>query len=172
MRIIRIATNNQKLKFVKGFTLIELLVVMAILAIMAIGITPKVVNFYNSYELDASTQDLIQVFRLAQTRAMQSEASGTTTSPYSVHLVLGQGGSFTLYRGTVYDNTRDKNYDESHTIIGSLVLSYNNNATSTDITFSKIEGTTTSTGTTTISWPDGNLSKSFTMNSFGVITRN
>ncbi len=157
----------------KGFTLVELLVVMAILAIMAVGITPKVINFYNSYELDVSTQDLIQVIRLAQQRAMQSEASGTTTSPYSVHLVLGSGGSFTLYRGTVYDNTRDANYDEQHNLIRSLSLSYNNVATGTsDISFSKIEGTTTSTGTTVISWPDGNVSKSFSMNSYGVITRN
>ncbi len=104
--------------------------------------------------------------RIAEIKAMQSEGS----SPYSVHLVSGLGGSFTLFRGTDYPS-RDVTYDEYHRLPAVLNLSLNI-GTSTDIIFSKYEATTTSTGTVTLSWPDGSLTKSFTINSFGVITRN
>ncbi len=147
-----------------GLTLVEILVVVAILTALTIAIIPKALRVYTPYQLDATEQDLAQVVRLAQTRAMQSEGS----NPYSVHLVPGAGGSFTLYRGTDYAS-RDINYDEAHVLPSALSLSYT--LPGTEINFTKLEGVTTNVGSITLSWPDGNLSKTLTINSFGVVDR-
>ncbi len=148
----------------RGLTLIEVLVVIAILTLMALAIVPKAMRVSTPYQLDATLQDFVQVVRLAQTRAMQSEGS----SAYSVHLVAGSGGSFTLYRGTTYAS-RDTNYDEVHTLPNALTLSYT--VPDTDINFTKLEGATTDVGGVTISWPDGNMSKAVTINSYGLVDR-
>ncbi len=158
----RLKITNQN----SGLTLVEILVIIAILTAMAAQLTPKIVNFYNNYELDANAQELVQVVHLSQQRAMQSENS----SAYSIHFVSGSGGSFTLYRGTNYA-TRDTSYDEVHNLISSLSLSYAIATSSNDINFSKIEGITGNTGSITISWPDGNLSKTITVNPYGVVER-
>jgi prepilin-type N-terminal cleavage/methylation domain-containing protein len=158
--MIRTAIHNKK-----GLTLVELLVVLAIISTLSVGLSPKIINFYNRYSLDADFQDLIQVIRLAETKAMQSEGS----SPYSVHFVTGNGGSFTLFRGSNFSG-RDSSYDEVHILPTALNLSLSIGS-STDIIFSKYEATTTNTGTITLSWPDGNLTKAVSVNSYGVLTK-
>ncbi len=156
--------ENQK-KLSSGLTLVELLVVLAIISVLSVGISPKIVNFYDRYSLDATSQDLIQVIRLAEIKATGSEGS----SPYSVHFVPGLGGSFTLFRGINF-SSRDTSYDEVHNLPQALSLNLNIGS-STDMVFTKYEATTTSSGTITISWPDGNLSKAISVSAYGVITK-
>ena len=148
----------------EGFSIVELLVVVGMISILVVLISPKMVNFYNTYQMDALSQDLVQTIRLADMRAMQSEGS----SQYSVHLVSGAGGSFTLYRGTNF-SSRDTNYDEVHTLPSSLQLNYS--GTGPDINFTKLEGITANTGSITLTWPDGNQTKTVTVNGFGVVDR-
>ncbi len=150
----------------RGLTLIEVLVVLGILAVLSVGLSPKIINSYNRYQLDASSQDLIQVVRIAEIKAIQSEGS----SPYGVHLVAGDGGSFTLFKGSNFQSRSDTSYDEMHKLPNALNLSFSIGS-STDIIFSKYEATTTNTGTVTMTWADGNVIKAFSINSFGVITR-
>ncbi len=147
-----------------GFTLVELLVVVGILAILSAAVGPKVIGFYSLYQLDSLSQELVQTMRMADMRAMQSEGS----SPYSVHFVSGSGGSFTLYRGTNFA-LRDKNYDEVHSLPNSLSLNYS--GAGPELSFTKLEGMTTNTGSITLTWPDGNQSKTVTVNSYGVVDR-
>ncbi len=158
--------HDLRFKKNSGITLLEILVVLSIMGVLSVGMSPKILNFYNRFQLDAGFQDIIQVIRIAEIKAMQSEGG----SPYSVHLVTGLGGSFTLFRGTDYVN-RDINYDEYHKLPSAINLTFGS-GTSTDMIFSKYEATTTSTGTLSLDWPDGNLTKSFSINSYGVITRN
>ncbi len=144
-----------------GFTLMEILVVMAIIAVFT-AFTPKILSSYNKYSLDSNYNELIQDLRSAVIKSM----SGESGSGWGVHLVTGSGGSFTLFKGTSYAG-RDTDYDEPHLLASSLTLT----ASSTDIIFSKIEATTTNTGTITLSWPDGNLSKGILVNAYGVLTK-
>jgi len=148
----------------RGMSLVEMLIVIGILGILAAVVTPRLISFYSAYQLDALTQDLVQTIRFAEMHSMQSEGS----SAYSVHLVSGSGGTFTLYRGTNFA-ARDTNYDEVHTLPGSLALNFS--GTGPDITFSKLEGTTTNAGAVTISWPDGNQARTVTITSYGVLDR-
>ncbi|MDD4989423.1 MAG: type II secretion system protein [Candidatus Pacebacteria bacterium] len=164
MRSSLLSNFNQKNPASRGFSLVELLVVVGILAILVVVVGPKVVGFYSAYQLDTLSQDLVQTIRLADMRAMQSEGS----SPYSVHLVNGSGGSFTLYRGTNFAS-RDTNYDEVHSLPNSLSLTYS--GAGPEINFTKLEGITANTGSITITWPDGNQSKTVTVNSYGVVDR-
>ncbi len=155
---------SKKQKFTAGFSLVEILVVIGILGILTGIVAPKVVHFYNAYQMDALAQDLVQTLRSADMRSMQSEGS----SPYSVHLITGPGGSFTLFRGTNYA-ARDTSYDEMHPIPSALSLSYS--GAGPDISFTKIEGLTTNTGSITLSWPDGNQTRSMSVGTYGVVDR-
>ncbi len=152
--------HESKLRKNKGFTLVEILVVLAIMAVFTFS-APKMLNSFNKYSLDSNYNELIQTLRSAVIKSM----SGNAGSGWGVHLVSGAGGSFTLFKGAVY--SADDTDNEVHTLNASLTLS----ASSTDIIFSKIEATTTNTGTITLSWPDGSLSKAVSVNAFGTLTK-
>jgi Tfp pilus assembly protein FimT len=129
-----------------GLTLLEMLITVGIVTALFLAAVPSFWNFLNTYQMDALANDLAQVLRLAQQKSMSGEADDV----WSVHLVSGSGGSFTLYRGSTYAS-RDTNYDEVHDLPSSLTLTYT--VPDADITFVKIEGTTTDTGDVTITWP-------------------
>jgi len=146
----------------RGFTLAELLVTLGVVSLLVAASLPAFWNFLNKYQLDANGADLAATLRFAQRLAMESEGD----SVYSVHLVSGASGSFTLYRGSVYA-TRDTDYDESHTLPATLSLTYT--VPDADVTFTKVEGSTTDTGTITITWIDGGDTKAFSINEAGRI---
>ncbi len=147
-------------KSTTGFTLIEILVVIAIMGVFA-AVSPRVLSSYSKYNLDSTYNEFVQSLRTALVNSM----SGNGNSGWGVHLVTGNGGSFTLFKGSVY--SVDDITNEVHTLSSNLAI----NASSTDIIFSKIDGVTTATGTITITWPEGNLSKGVTINSLGTLTK-
>ena len=146
----------------KGFTLVEMLVTLGIVALIAAASMPAFWNFLNKYQLDANGRDLVHTLRQAQRLSMESEGGYA----YSVHLITGAGGSYTLYRGSSYAS-RDTEYDDVHALPATLSLSYT--VPDADVTFTKIEGSTSDTGTILITWDDGGESKGVSVNTVGRI---
>ena len=95
--------------------------------------------------------------------------TGRDDDVYSLHLVNGAGGGFTLYKGGDY-GARDASFDEVHNLPAAFSLV--DTIVDADIIFTKIEGTTTDTGTLTISWPRGSQSRTISLNSTGRVDFN
>lgn len=143
-----------------GFSLIEVLLVVALFVIIIATSSPRLISSYHRYRLEASTQDLVHAIRFAQNKSM----TGRDGDVFSVHLVNGQGGSFTLYKGDNY-GSRDTGFDEVHELPTAFTLA--DTIVDADIIFAKIEGGTTDTGTISIQWVDGNQSRTISINSVG-----
>lgn len=161
-------TNSYK---PKGFTLIELLLVIALLAILSFLAVPLSLKFFRSQAVAGAQSELLDVLTRARTNAVLQKAD----SRYGVYIdpnPLSADGetlvSFTLYRGNDYD-ARNSDYDELYTQPTNLLIS----ATGTnalllgDINFSKLAGTSTATGTITITHGSGDESADVTIDSFG-----
>lgn len=144
----------------RGLTVVELLVVIGIITLLVAASVPAYWNFLNRYQLDANAEDMAQVLRLAQSKTMQSEGDVV----WSVHLVSGAGGSFTLFQGSTFV-TRDTAFDEAHDLPASLSLS--STTPDADISFVKVEGSTADTGTITLDWPGGIESRVIGVNAAG-----
>ncbi len=147
----------------QGFTLIETLLTLAILTLL-IGVTvPKFSSFLNRFQVDTQSTDLMQLLRIAQSKSMASESD----AQFGVHLVVGSGGSFTLFKGSTYAG-RDLTFDqEVHTLPSGTSLS--KTVTGLDVIFVKTVGSTTNTGTITIAQTGGTTAHTVTINTAGMI---
>lgn len=143
-----------------GFSLIEALLVVALFVIIVAATSPRLINSYHRFRLEAYTQDLAHAIRFAQNKSM----TGRDNDVYSIRLENGLGGRFTLYKGDDYA-ARDTGYDEVHNL--SPAFSLTDTIVDTDIIFTKIEGSTADTGTITISWPAGSQSRTLSLNAAG-----
>lgn len=148
-----------------GFSLIEALLVVALFVIIVAATSPRLVDSYHRYRLEALTQDLVHTIRYAQNKSM----TGRDDDVYSLHLVNGVGGSFILYKGDDY-GARDSSFDEIHSLPSAFSLT--DTIADPDIIFAKVEGSTTDTGTLTIAWPDGNQSRTISLNAAGRVDLN
>ncbi|MBU0646084.1 prepilin-type N-terminal cleavage/methylation domain-containing protein [Patescibacteria group bacterium] len=148
-----------------GFSLIEALLVVALFVIIFAATSPRLISSYHRYRLEASTQDLVHTIRYAQNKSM----TGRDNDVYSIRLVNGAGGSFVLYKGDDYD-ARDASFDEVHELPAAFSLT--DTIADADIIFTRLEGGTTDTGTLTIAWPDGNQSRSLSLNPTGRVDFN
>ena len=138
----------------KGFTLVELLMVLGILALLIVVSLPLTVNFYKTRQLDVHEQGIVQALRRAQLKAMSIERN----SAFGVYLTSTQ---YVLFKGSSYA-ARDTSYDEVFDLSGNLSVSG-----LSEIVFSKLNGTTTDTGTITLSIDD--KTESININEMGRI---
>ncbi len=145
-----------------GFSAVELLVVLGVMALL-IGVSiPKVWNALHRAGLSAAQQDLVHALRRTQSLTTQSKGD----SVWSLHLVTGAGGGFTVYKGNVYA-TRDSAYDETFTLPGYVTL--DTTTSDTDITFQKGFGGTSDAGIISLEWSDGGLTKTVELSTAGVV---
>ena len=112
----------------RGFSLIELLVSIGIISILVFFIMPTGLNFYQSQQLEAVTQEVVQNLRKAQQKS-------TLVDRDSAFGVYFTENSYTLFKGDSYED-RDQDFDEVFILpqiatIGGLP----------EIVFSKLEGT-------------------------------
>lgn len=146
-------TREQK----KGFTLIELLLVVALIMILG-GMST---SFYSRFLLQ-NTLYTVQDQVITQLRKAQSYSMiGKQNTPWGVlfqpdKIILFSGSSYVL-RNTQFDEKLDKN--------PNIIISGQ-----TEIVFSQSRGIPNTPGIITIS--GGVESKSITVNSQGMITRN
>lgn len=147
-----------------GFTLVELLLVLGIFVILTVAATPRFTNVYNRYSIDARRQDLVHALRIAQNKTM----NGADDDVYSVQITPGDGGSFTIFKGTDYAG-RDTDFDEVHTLPDSINLS--DTVSDNEINFAQ-NGETTDTGEITLTWGQGSVSYTIDINAAGRIDVN
>ena len=139
-----------------------MILTVAIVAIITVAALPSYRNFYIKYSLDAASDDLQQYLRTAQSLSMASQ----NDDQYGVHLVTGTATTMVVFKGTSYAS-RDTSFDElSETLAPSLTLS--STVSGGDVVFTKVEGSTTNTGTVTITSSEGDV-HSVTVNAVGMI---
>jgi len=141
----------------KGFTLIEVLLSVTLIAILAAFTTPVYLSFFLSNDVALVTSDLASSLR----RAQLLSRSGASDSPWGVAI---QNQQIILFQGTTYA-ARDTTFDEI-TTFGSII-----DVTGiTEVTFSQLYGIPSTTGATTFTSAENNVSKTITINEIGLVS--
>lgn len=112
----------------KGFTVIEILLVIAIAVVLFALVFPLGINFYRDWQLQNTTQQILQTLRKAQGRAMASELD----SSFGIYI---QERSYVLFKGDSFEN-RENQLDEVFDLPLSIVI----DSSPKEIVFSKLRG--------------------------------
>lgn len=142
---------------VRSFSLIEILIVVAVLLFLVILTVPFGINFYQTQQLDATSDEVVQALRRAQLKAMSAEAD----SSFGVYLGSGQVGRYSLFRGASYATKTDEEIFDCADII-----SFNG---ASEVVFAKLTGVLLIPSTATIILSVGNNSRTITINTAGRI---
>lgn len=113
----------------RGFTLLEILLVIGIIAVLISISSPFLLDFYRSWQIETTGQEIVQTARRAQLKAV----SGEMDSNFGVRFSANQ---YALFRGDSF-LSRDTAYDEVFELAPGLNLSG-----ISEIVFLKPEGKT------------------------------
>lgn len=139
-----------------GFTLVEMVIVLAI-SLMLFGIIGSIAsNTYPKNQLRSEVASVVQTLRQAQALTIARKYD----SVWGVHLTSTDS---TLFVGSSYA-TRNTQYDRIHSFPSGVSVSG-----LTDVVFETLRGTTTQTGTITLTSDATSESVSITINTNGVI---
>ncbi len=136
----------------RGFTLIEVILVIGLIGILIFLSIPFYQSFQVESQLDSTTEEVVNILRRAQSKAMASQRD----SNFGVKLTSGQ---YTLFKGDSYA-AREVIYDEDYNIPETLSING-----LTEIVFNKLKGTTSNTGNITVT--SNNNSKTININETG-----
>lgn len=139
----------------QGFTLVEMLLSMAVIIILTAITVPVYETFVRRNDLDLNTQTTVDTIRKAETYAR-----GVRND--SVWGVNFTASTMTLFKGSTYAS-RDTTFDEVTNLPSSVTQSG-----LTEVTFSKVFGVPSTTGTLTLS-STANSSKQVILNSEGSV---
>lgn len=139
---------------VKGFTLIELVIGIAIIIILAGISVPSFNKFKISQIHNSEVSNALSLLNEARTRA----TSGDSARSYSVS-INNTDKTLTLFRVTT--DPGDTAYSEIVTMDNHITLS--NTISGETITFLRFTGTTSNTGTITITTTSGSYSRASTI---------
>ncbi|QQG42780.1 MAG: hypothetical protein HYW15_01005 [Candidatus Giovannonibacteria bacterium] len=127
----------------KGATLLELLLSIFVVAVIAGILVSAFGVFRESNDLRVAQNTIVGMLKDARSRAIASESN----SVYGVHFETAKS---VLFKGAAYNVSDPAN--ETYTLSPSLQISNINLAGGTsDAVFSRLQGTTTSFGTITLS---------------------
>lgn len=134
----------------RGVTLLELLLSFFIIAVVATMLAYAFSAFRESNDLSTAHAIIIGLLRDARSRAVASDGN----SVYGVHFETGKAA---LFKGGVYNPSDPSN--ETYVLPGTVEVSaINLTGGAAETIFSRLGGTTTASGTLTLS-PKNNLSK-------------
>lgn len=140
----------------QGFTLVEVLLSVAVIAVLAGISAPVFSRLSTKNDLDTAVVSLAQSWRRVQALSMANDGD-------TVWGVKVGAGSITVFKGTSFAS-RDTNYDETFT----LPLTISVSGAVTEITFNKLTGTPSATGTVSLtSFGD---TTTLTINSKGTVS--
>lgn len=142
-------------KLSRGFTLVEMIVVIGIITLLA-TVSTSVYNSFKTHEnLEIATTGVVEALRHAQSNAQ----SGKGDASWGVKIL---SGSAVIFKGTSYasrDTTADQILDFSGGVVTSGL---------SEIVFTKVTGSTTNTGTVTLTNSYG--TKNIQINEKGTLT--
>lgn len=138
-----------------GFTLTELLLSIAIITLLVSLSLPVYATFQTRNDLDLTAQTIAQMLR--RTQIYSRGVNGDSQWGLAI-----QAGSAVVFKGASYA-ARDSAYDETVSIPGSL-----STGGLTEITFTKLDGAPSTTGTITLTANTGDI-KSVTINAKGMV---
>lgn len=140
-----------------GFTLIELLISIGIFAVLASATIPFSATFFMRAQVHNKTNELVGAIRTAQANAQ----TGKNDSSWGVRITESD---ITLFSGASYAS-RTPAFDHVYTIPSTVSVS---GLVNTDILFSAVAGTSSVTGTVTITGNEG-TSVAVSMNAVGTV---
>ena len=152
--------KTQNLKANSGFTLIEIIIAVGIIAVLA-GLSAPAANiFLSRNELHTEALKITDALRRARSQSM----SALEDSVWGVHFT---SANYTVFKGSSY-NPADA-YNDTFTLPGILTISaIMINGGGSDIIFDRINGITSTFGTTTIQ-NDASESRIIVVNQGGTI---
>ena len=136
MRMLRMNTNKIYNKFSGGFTLIEMAIVLAILGLLVAIVIPSFGKIGGSEALDTTALSVVAILQGANSSARSSDHA----SDYGVRISNDKLTSFRDAYGT-----ENKEYS-----ISNLITISTSTGIGTDIIFNNVSGTTTASGTITM----------------------
>jgi prepilin-type N-terminal cleavage/methylation domain-containing protein len=142
-------------KSTQGFTLVEVLLSVVLLSMIAGMSVPLTRIFLERNELDQTTMALAQTYRRAQFMSIAQDgdsAWGVKVTPSGI----------LLFKGASYA-TRDQLFDESTSIVPSIMLSG-----LSEVVFQKGTGIPTTTGTSTFTARSNEI-RNVTINQKGMV---
>lgn len=153
---------------VPGFTALELLIVVAVTAILSALVSIPLSLVQTQAGLTAGVSSTVETLRRAQTQA----ASGYYADKWGVHFSATSGCALPtsriwLYRSDVFDSASDT-VDAVDLQNGTKITALSIGG-GCDVRFLRFAGSTTSTGTVTLTDPNGN-SKVVNINGYGRIS--
>ncbi len=128
----------------QAFTLIEILIVISVIIILSFFSLSSYLPFRNQNELNACSQEILNILRLAQSKTLGSEES----SCYGVHF---EQEKYVLFKGVSYDplDINNEDYNLSlKTEISPSDISLNGGGS--EVIFDRITGSTSQYGTVKI----------------------
>lgn len=126
-----------------GFTLIELLTILGILIIITVTAVPAYRNFQKESDLTNSTEEIINILRVAQSKTLASEQDSQWGVYFSTTTVPNQ---YTLFKGVDYAS-RDTSFDQNYTIFSSVETNeIDLTESDSEVVFNKLTGTTSNYG--------------------------
>jgi len=144
---------NTRRNYKRGFTLLEMLITLAIIVSLSALSFPFISNFQKRNDLEVATNTAVQTVRRAQSLSVASDGDAN----WGVSIIPGD---IVIYRGSTYA-ARDNTYDEKYSISTNITASG-----VTDVSFAKLSGLPSTTGTLTLSNGD---TKAITINGKGVV---
>jgi len=146
---------NSKLGKPKSFSLVEILIIIGIMAVLIAIAIPSYRFFQKETDLNNSTEEIINVLRLAQNKTLASEGTALEGgSRYGVYFdAVSTPDQYTLFKGTSYAS-RDNPADEIHKLSDSLEISGINLSGGSEVVFDRILGTTSQSGSVSIRLKD------------------
>ncbi|MFH1401562.1 MAG: prepilin-type N-terminal cleavage/methylation domain-containing protein [Parcubacteria group bacterium] len=124
----------------KGFTLFELLVILGILMILIAIALPSLRTFQQNYDLENSTEGIINSLRLAQAQTVASEGE----SQYGVYFnAIADPQEYTVFKGESYA-LRDISSDVIHKLPKSVLISAIDLWGTNEVVFERLTGNASS----------------------------
>lgn len=144
-----------------GFTLIEILIVLAVIGLLIAVVALPLNQFRNNQALQNSTNSIISVLNDARAKTL----AGLDNTNYSVAVFSNK---LVLFKGQTYNSadSTNENYFFDTGITASWSLSGGGNI----ISFNRLEGSTSQSGTITIQLSSG-LTQVVTISNLGTVSR-
>ena len=148
----------------KGVSIIEIIMVLAVVVILIAIITPSLTSFRKNQSIQNTTNSIVSLVQEARTKTLASY----NNTFYSVYF---NSDNAVLFTGGTYSPTEITNKVVTYESPVVLQSGTSLNGGGSKISFDRLKGTTSQYGTIVVGI-SGGASKTITVSSSGIISRN